>query len=74
LLNARLSLMSRQTETALSDLQSASQVVDRYFDQRARKTTTMRDLLRDVALQAKQVQIPRPDDTLAAISTLSGTP
>jgi uroporphyrin-3 C-methyltransferase len=74
LLNARLSLMSRQTETALSDLQSTSQVIDRYFDQRARKTTTMRDLLRDVALQAKQVQIPRPDDTLAAISTLSGTP
>ncbi len=74
LLNARLSLMSRQTRTALSDLQSAKQSLDRYFDPRAVKTGNMRALLSDVAEQAKQAQIPRPDDTFSAINTLNIAP
>ncbi len=74
LLNARLSLMSRQTRIALSDLHSAKQSLDRYFDLRADKTAAMRELLNDVAEQAKQSQIPRPDDTFTAISTLNIAP
>jgi uroporphyrin-III C-methyltransferase len=74
LLNARLSLMSRQTRTAISDLQSAKQALDRYFDPRVSKTLAMRSLLIEVADQAKQAQIPRPDDTLAAIASLNMAP
>jgi len=74
LLNARLSLMSRQTRTTLSDLYSAKQSLDRYFDPRADKTNAMRELLSDVAEQAKQAQIPRPDDTFTAINSLNIAP
>ena len=74
LLNARLSLLSRQTSTALTDLQTAKLALDKYFDPRARKTTVLKSLLNDVSIQARQVQIPTPDDTLAALHTLGSKP
>lgn len=74
LLNARLSLLSRQTSTAMTDLQSAKMALDKYFDPRARKTTVLKTLLNDVAVQARQVQVPTPDDTLAALHSLGSKP
>lgn len=66
LLNARLSLLSRQPEAATADLQSAQRSLQTYFDGSARRTQITADLLRQVASQSRLVGIPRPDETLAA--------
>ena len=71
LLNARLALLSRQFDTAQTDLQSAQTSLDRYFDRSARRTGLAVDLVKQVAAQARQVSLPRPDDTLAALATAS---
>jgi uroporphyrin-3 C-methyltransferase len=68
LLNARLALLSRQFETAQSDLRDTLGMLDRYFDARSRKVTAANELLRQVVGQARQVAVPRPDDTLAALA------
>ncbi|MFZ5529014.1 MAG: uroporphyrinogen-III C-methyltransferase [Pseudomonadota bacterium] len=72
LLNARLGLLSRQTATANADIQSAQQAIKRYFDVQSRRTQGLQSLLADIAAQSPQTQLPRPDDTLAALATLSG--
>lgn len=68
LLNARLALLSRQFDTAQSDLRDSQEMLSRYFDMRSRKVTSVSELLRQVAGQARQVSVPRPDDTLAALT------
>jgi uroporphyrin-3 C-methyltransferase len=68
LLNARLALLSRQFETAQSDLQVALATIDRYFEHGAKRTMLATDLLRQVESQARQVGIPKPDDTFAALA------
>lgn len=68
LLNARLALMSRQFDSTQSDLQVARVTIERYFDRNSRKVAAVLDLIKQVATQARQVSLPRPDDTLAAIS------
>ena len=69
LLNARLALLSRQFDVAQTDLQASIAALGRYFDNGTRRTTTAVELLRQVAAQSRQVVIPRPDDTLAALAT-----
>lgn len=71
LLNARLALLSRQYDTAQADLQVAQATLDRYFDRSSRRFTLASDLVKQVAAQARHVAVPRPDDTLAALSALS---
>lgn len=68
LLNARLALLSRQFETAQSDLQQVQISLDRYFDRQNRRTAAAAETVRSVASQARQVVVPRPDNTLAALS------
>ena len=68
LLNARLALLSRQFETAQSDLQLVSLSLDRYFDRQNRRTMFASEVVRGVAAQSRQVVVPRPDNTLAALS------
>jgi len=68
LLNARLALLSRQYDTVQSDLRDAQVSIDRYFDRSSRRVVTAADLVRQVAQQARQVSVPRPDETLAAIA------
>ncbi|MBB2484009.1 uroporphyrinogen-III C-methyltransferase [Mitsuaria sp. WAJ17] len=68
LLNARLALLSRQYDTAQSDLREALALLDRYIDMRSRKAQTAAELLRQVQGQARQVAVPRPDDSLAALA------
>lgn len=68
LLNARLALLSRQFDTAQSDLRDSQEMLNRYFDNRSRKVAAVTELLRQVAGQARQVSVPRPDDTLAALT------
>jgi uroporphyrin-3 C-methyltransferase len=69
LLNARLALLSRQFDTAQSDLRDAQAVLDRYFDRGARRVVAAAELVRQVSTQARLVNVPRPDATLAAIAT-----
>ena len=71
LLNARLALLSRQFDTAQSDLRDAQSALDRYFDRSARRVVSASDMLRQVTAQARLVSVPRPDATLAAIATAS---
>lgn len=68
LLNARLALLSRQFDTAQADLRDSQEMLNRYFDTRSRKVAGVAELLRQVAGQARQVSVPRPDDTLAALT------
>jgi uroporphyrin-3 C-methyltransferase len=68
LLNARLALLSRQFDTVQSDLQGAQNVLERYFDRNSRRTQLTAELIRQVVSQARQVGLPRPDATLAALA------
>jgi uroporphyrin-3 C-methyltransferase len=72
LLNARLALLSRQTAVASADLQTIQASLPRYFDTQSRKTQLLQSMLADVSAQAQQTTVPRPDDTLAALATVSG--
>jgi uroporphyrin-3 C-methyltransferase len=71
LLNARLALLSRQFDTAQSDLRDAQSALDRYFDRSSRRVGSAVELVRQVSAQARLVSVPRPDATLAAIATAS---
>ena len=68
LLNARLALLSRQYDTVQSDLRDAQAALERYFDRSSRRVVVSVELLRQVAALARQVSVPRPDETLAAIA------
>lgn len=72
LLNARLGLLSRQNAAAADELRAVQSAVSRYFDMQSRKTQLLRNLLGDVIAQSPQTQVPKPDDTLAALSTVAG--
>ena len=68
LLNARLALLSRQFEIALSDIRDAQATLDRYFERGSKRVVMVGDLLRQVSAQARQTSLPRPDETLAALA------
>ena len=69
LLNARLAVLSRQFDAAQADLTAVRTTLERYFDRSSRKVGVAIDLVKQVATQARQVALPRPDETLAALST-----
>ncbi len=69
LLNARLALLARQFSIVQSDLQGALAAIERYFDPKARRTQLAISLIRQVQQQARQTDLPRPDNTLAALAT-----
>ena len=69
LLNARLGLLARQTEAARADVASAATTLARYFDAASRKTQTAAGLLQQVQAQMKNLELPRVDETLAALTT-----
>jgi uroporphyrin-3 C-methyltransferase len=69
LLNARLALLSRQYDIAQADLRDAQSMIDRYFDRGSRRVVAASDQVRQLAGQARQVALPRPDATLAALAT-----
>ncbi|NTV86517.1 MAG: hypothetical protein HGA21_07225, partial [Burkholderiaceae bacterium] len=69
LLNARLGLLARQLESARADLASASAALNKYFDPGSRKTQAASTLLQQVQGQMRATEIPRVDDSLAALAT-----
>ncbi len=68
LLNARLALLARQTESAQSDLRWVQGAIDRYFDGSSKRTQVATELMRQVSTQARQTGVLRADDTFAALA------
>jgi uroporphyrin-3 C-methyltransferase len=69
ILNARLGLLARQLESARSDLGAASSALTKYFDMSSRKTQNVAALLLQVRAQMGNLELPRVDETLAALTT-----
>ena len=69
LLNARLALLSRQFDTAQADLQVGAGRDRALLRPRLEAHRRSRpSCCAQVAQQARQVGVPRPDDTLAALA------
>jgi uroporphyrin-3 C-methyltransferase len=68
LLNARLALLSRQYDTAQTDLRDVRSALERYFDRSARPVQMATETVRQISGQARLVIVPRPDATLAALA------
>jgi uroporphyrin-3 C-methyltransferase len=69
LLNARLGLLARHFDAVQSDMKQANDDLARYFDMQTRQGQTTLALAREVLAQSKQIEIPRVDDTIAALTT-----
>jgi uroporphyrin-3 C-methyltransferase len=69
LLNARLSLLARQTDAARADVATAGQALRKYFDPSSRRTQAAATLLLQVQSQLRSVELPRIDETLAVLAT-----
>jgi uroporphyrin-III C-methyltransferase len=69
LLNARLGLLSRQTDSARADIAAALAALRKYFDPAARKTQVATGLLQQVQAQLRTAELPRIDETLAVLAT-----
>lgn len=69
LLNARLGLLARQTDSARADLAAASASLVRYFDTSSRKTQAAQGVLQQLQGQMRSLELPRVDETLAALAT-----
>jgi uroporphyrin-III C-methyltransferase len=69
LLNARLGLLARQTDSARGDVAAAAQAVRKYFDASSRRTQAALALLQQVQGQLRSAELPRIDETLAVLAT-----
>lgn len=69
LLNARLGLLGRQAESSRLDLVASEASLRKYFDPASRKTQAALATLAQLQVQMKTTALPRPDDTLAALTT-----
>ena len=69
LLNARLALLSRQTESARADVAAATAALNRYFDPASRRTQAAAGLLQQILAQMRSLDLPRVDETLSALAT-----
>lgn len=69
LLNVRLGVLGRQVDSARADLAQATALLNRYFDPASRRTQAVATLLQEVQAQLRSVELPRLDDTLAALAT-----
>ena len=68
-LNARLGLLARQTDASRNDLATVAAVLDKYFDTNARSTQQASSLVQQLQTQLRATELPRIDDTLAALTT-----
>jgi uroporphyrin-3 C-methyltransferase len=69
LLNARLSVLARQHEAARADAAAAGTALHRYFDPAARRTQAVATQLQQLQAQLRSSELPRIDETLAALAT-----
>jgi uroporphyrin-3 C-methyltransferase len=71
LLNARLGLLARQFEASRNDVLSVRRDLQRYFETSGRKSQAALAMLQEVETQLKQVELPRLDESMAALATAS---
>jgi uroporphyrin-III C-methyltransferase len=69
ILNARLGLLARQSDASRADLQQTASSIAKYFDANARSTQAAQVLVVQLQSQLKATELPRVDDTLAALAT-----
>ncbi|GAB1386806.1 hypothetical protein MASR1M59_19540 [Melaminivora sp.] len=69
LLNARLALLARRTDSARSDLQLAGLALGKYFDPASRRTQAAAAALAQLQQHIKSTELPQLDDSLAALAT-----
>lgn len=72
LLNARLSLLARQPEIARADVAAAAAALHKYFDPASRRTQALAGQLQQVQAQLRTAELPRIDETLAALDAAAG--
>ena len=53
-----------------ADLRDVQAATERYFDRSSRRVAASTELVKQVAQQARQMGVPRPDETLAAIAAV----
>lgn len=68
LLNVRLALLSRQADTARTDMNSVAASINRYFDPASRRVQSAATLVQQIQSQIRSSEPPRIDDTLAALA------
>ena len=71
LLHARLGLIARQFDAAQSDLNQVTNDLSKYFDTQSRQGQMAIGLAREVLAQSKHTELPRAEDTLNALATLT---
>lgn len=69
LLNARLGLLARQPESARTDLSTVQRDLGKYFDVQSRKGQLAMGLLKQVQTDMQQIDVPRIDETMTALTT-----
>ena len=68
LLNARLGLLARQSAVVLADLKTIDGTLQRYFDPAAPGVKSALLTVRDLRQQMNTLDVPRPDESLAALA------
>ena len=74
LLNARLALLSRNEGTFRDDLNSAQQMLVKYFDTKARSTQAAQGLLRQVQANNVTIDVPDLSESLNAVRNYKSKP
>lgn len=69
LLNARLAVLTRQMDSARTDLAAAAAAVAKYFDPASRRTQSAAAALQQLQTHMENAAMPRLDDTFTALAT-----
>mgnify|MGYP001756802416 CR=1 FL=1 len=72
LLNARLGLLARQPMTAQADVRSVQDLLARYFDPAAPAVRDALSALEQLRAELLPQDLPRPDESLAALAAAAG--
>ena len=72
LLNARLGLLSRQLNAVEADLKSTELALGRYFDTTAPQVMAAQKTLGQLRTELSTADLPRPDESLAALAAAAG--
>ena len=69
LLNARLGVLARQFDSARTDVAAATAALNKYFDPASRRTQNAATMLQQMQTHLKAAELPRLDETFAALTT-----
>jgi len=69
ILNARMALLGRQMNASRNDLAAAADTVHKYFDISSRRGQQAAQQLNQLQQAMQDVEVPRANDTLAALAT-----